>query len=432
MNDTLAYTIGEMYRLASDYAGDVRNVPVRSLRDIYDFVRRIPYVPDSTTGYPELLKRPLYGLQGGDCDDKTILAGALLSQAQIPWRIVTVAYDQGGNISHVYPEVLSGGTWRPFDATYPDNRLFRERVYTRRITWPNPMRITTQQGVTTLEGFPMGDTGVPIQNYPQWEQTAQAVGMAAVGQQFDVKKVATSQVTALTSTLAQTLIPIPVIGAVIGGALAYVASLIGVRGPTTHVDVDKVDSLTQEFKNSCLKFYDSLPADGQAQAYNYANAFLAVMVRDFGAQWGGQDLSAGDDPNEGFLNRNLRKARALGAFSVQRTAFANCLGMPYGTILRCADATTVKDNLNRWYFTERWVPVFANPLQSYCAKQLGAVLSYDAQSGLVTTTAAPQAATAGFEGLMPWILGGLAVGLLLSGAHTGKGARRRSSRGRRK
>lgn len=154
MNDRLAYTVQEIYRLASEYQTDVVPGKLTSLRNIFDRVRTVPYRTDfDSCGEDECLKRPAFGLIEGDCDDKTIIAGAYFNRLGIPWRVKTVSYNSEGEMQHVYPEVLLSGQWMPFDATYSRNKLFTERPYTNSITWENPNMTQRNYGVLSLAGL---------------------------------------------------------------------------------------------------------------------------------------------------------------------------------------------------------------------------------------------------------------------------------------
>src|SRR5689334_10872511 len=91
MNDSLEYTVAQMYRLAYEYATDAAPYALANLRDAFERVASLPYVPDDLgTGYPEALKRPAYTFTGGgDCDDKAIALGAALNLLRVPWHFVT-------------------------------------------------------------------------------------------------------------------------------------------------------------------------------------------------------------------------------------------------------------------------------------------------------------------------------------------------------
>lgn len=139
---TLEGTIGAMYELIVRYSGDARDFGWSTLQEVFRGVQGTRYVSDddalSSMGVQadEFLKRPrLTYLFGGDCDDKTILAGAALHYLGIPLRIATSSHRSDQVMDHVYLEVFVGGVWRPFDATYPGTRIFEETSYTDKLIW---------------------------------------------------------------------------------------------------------------------------------------------------------------------------------------------------------------------------------------------------------------------------------------------------------
>lgn len=86
---------------------------------LFYFVRdRIRYVRD--VDGVETLQTPDKTLQfrGGDCDDKTILLGALLQSIGHPVRLVAVGFSPGV-FSHVYLETKIGAKWVPLETTEP-------------------------------------------------------------------------------------------------------------------------------------------------------------------------------------------------------------------------------------------------------------------------------------------------------------------------
>lgn len=86
-------------------------------RVIFFFVRdRVRYVHDPL--YVETIAGPLETLKtrAGDCDDKSVLAAALLQAIGHPARFVAVAFD-GNPFSHVFVETMVGQKWRPMELT---------------------------------------------------------------------------------------------------------------------------------------------------------------------------------------------------------------------------------------------------------------------------------------------------------------------------
>lgn len=87
---------------------------------LFDFVKRnIRYTRDIFR--VELLHsaRRMLELQAGDCDDMTILLGAMLLSTGHPVRLVLAGFRKSRPhaYSHIYPEVNVGGRWIAVDAT---------------------------------------------------------------------------------------------------------------------------------------------------------------------------------------------------------------------------------------------------------------------------------------------------------------------------
>src|SRR5215213_9607011 len=87
---------------------------------LFDFVKRnVRYTRDIFR--VELLHsaRRMLELKAGDCDDMTILLGAMLLSTGHPVRIVLTGFrpDKPHAYSHIYPEVNVRGRWLAIDAT---------------------------------------------------------------------------------------------------------------------------------------------------------------------------------------------------------------------------------------------------------------------------------------------------------------------------
>ncbi len=61
----------------------------------------------------------------GDCDDKTILASAMLESIGHPTRLKAVGFSRD-SLSHIYPEVNIKGKWIPVETTMDKWELGRE------------------------------------------------------------------------------------------------------------------------------------------------------------------------------------------------------------------------------------------------------------------------------------------------------------------
>ena len=87
---------------------------------IFDWVRRnVRYTRDIFQ--VELLHsaRRMLELRAGDCDDMTILLGAMLMSTGHPVRLALAGFrpNKPHVYSHIYPEVHVRGQWLPIDAT---------------------------------------------------------------------------------------------------------------------------------------------------------------------------------------------------------------------------------------------------------------------------------------------------------------------------
>ena len=87
---------------------------------LFDFVKRnIRYTRDIFR--VELLHtaRRMLELRAGDCDDMTILLGAMLLSTGHPVRLVLAGFkrERPHVYTHIYPEVNVGGRWLAIDAT---------------------------------------------------------------------------------------------------------------------------------------------------------------------------------------------------------------------------------------------------------------------------------------------------------------------------
>jgi transglutaminase-like putative cysteine protease len=118
---------------------------------LFDWVRRnVRYTRDIFR--VELLHtaRRMLELRAGDCDDMTILLGAMLLSTGHPVRLILAGFrpERPHVYSHIYPEVHVAGRWLPVDATI-----------SRPIGWAPPAlwkRVCdlTQEGIRCLPKTP--------------------------------------------------------------------------------------------------------------------------------------------------------------------------------------------------------------------------------------------------------------------------------------
>jgi Transglutaminase-like superfamily len=113
---------------ARDYLGEIKA--------LFEWVQRnIRYTRDPHR--VELLHsaRRMLELRAGDCDDMTILLGAMLQSIGHPIRIVVVGPNprRPHLFTHVYPEVRFRGRWIAVDATVPHPMGWRPRAVVKKV-----------------------------------------------------------------------------------------------------------------------------------------------------------------------------------------------------------------------------------------------------------------------------------------------------------
>lgn len=134
----------EMYRLISDYSGDLDKVNILNrgvsipfsslpLPDAFNFVRKIPYRRDRKP--VEVVARPAEIIRqrnrGMDCKKKSILLSSYLNRRGIPFRLVSSSRLPSKRIHHVFPQFFFCGHWLNFDATYPHYQPFAQKIITK-------------------------------------------------------------------------------------------------------------------------------------------------------------------------------------------------------------------------------------------------------------------------------------------------------------
>lgn len=113
---------------ARDYLGEIKA--------LFEWVQsNIRYTRDPHR--VELLHsaRRMLELRAGDCDDMTILLGAMLQSIGHPVRIVVVGPNpkRPGLFTHVYPEVQFRGRWIAIDATVPHPMGWKPRAIVKKV-----------------------------------------------------------------------------------------------------------------------------------------------------------------------------------------------------------------------------------------------------------------------------------------------------------
>lgn len=123
-------TVETVLRLAKNYTKDLIPFYGMTIFAFYDYVRRLPYIPDPVG--KETVSRPKYTLNpewtgARDCDDKTVPLLAKAIVLNIPARAVVCG--QGEKPHHIYPEIQMNGDWITADATYPERCILNKKLY---------------------------------------------------------------------------------------------------------------------------------------------------------------------------------------------------------------------------------------------------------------------------------------------------------------
>lgn len=109
-----------------------RQIPLSrlSLKEFFSFVKNIPYRRDPKP--IEITARPYYIIKhrklGMDCKKKGTLICSFLRMKNYKYRAIGSSTRPDKAVHHIYFELYdpTGQAWRPVDATYPENVLFRE------------------------------------------------------------------------------------------------------------------------------------------------------------------------------------------------------------------------------------------------------------------------------------------------------------------
>lgn len=105
------------------------------IRALFEWVRKnIRYTRDIYR--VELLHtaRRMLQLRAGDCDDQTILLGAMLKATGYPVRLVLVGFDprRPAHFTHIYLEARFKNRWIPLDTTVSHPMGWAPRASTRK------------------------------------------------------------------------------------------------------------------------------------------------------------------------------------------------------------------------------------------------------------------------------------------------------------
>jgi len=135
-------TIAAMRKMVHDYYGDLAEYADWTLDDFFDLVKNLPYKMEEVGWGAQILQRPNFTLRRlvpvVACANKAILISSFLTMHGIKNGFVVTANSKNANFSHVFnwAEFGNSGVKVFIDATYPQNVIYREKVYPKRKVYP--------------------------------------------------------------------------------------------------------------------------------------------------------------------------------------------------------------------------------------------------------------------------------------------------------
>ncbi len=132
---TAKNVINKIRELIMTYHSDMADFRHYSIRDMFDYIRTLRYIPDPHG--TELIMRPKILLErgGGDCDDKTIMGCAYFVEKGIETGFSLVSDTQGKPYHHIFTIFKQYGKWYDFDATYPYNKFLERKKWAERVNF---------------------------------------------------------------------------------------------------------------------------------------------------------------------------------------------------------------------------------------------------------------------------------------------------------
>ena len=135
-------TISEMKKMVFQYYSDLADYADWTLEDFFDLVKNLPYKMEETSWGAQILQRPSFTLRRlvpvVACANKAILISSFLTMHGIKNGFVVTANSPAANFSHVFnwAEFGNSGVKVFIDATYPQNVIYREKLYPKRKVYP--------------------------------------------------------------------------------------------------------------------------------------------------------------------------------------------------------------------------------------------------------------------------------------------------------
>jgi len=193
-------------------------------------------------------------------------------------------------------------------------------------------------------------------------------------------------------SIAAAAAPIPVAGWIVSiGSLVVgaILSALGIRGRTQHVPRQTAIQKAGEFAQNIRTVYDAMPADAKAAMLDSLFAWDVNMFARFRSWWGGiigteRMIWKNLDPATVDANGNLVPSAVLRRYQLHGGAgqfVSDIVSFYYWVIMASADAESVEENMQTWYFN-----ILSNmvlkPLDSFMLEKYNAtVAQYRAMGG---------------------------------------------------
>ena len=197
---------------------------------------------------------------------------------------------------------------------------------------------------------------------------------------------------------------LPGFGLVIGAVVGFLASLIGIKGPTGHMSLDQARDASDKIARQWTELYKKVPADGQAKLFSLIQDFNTAMLARFGSWWDGIVKKDWEPGGEMFQWIQANPTIWAGTES----KMYHWIQRPIMWCLIRMDVQTAKSQLNDWIINETMKDTLTDPFAIYVKDKLGTTIA-QVTAGKYTTTAA---STAGKVGVT--VAGVVALGLAMS------------------
>ncbi len=262
-----------------------------------------------------------------------------------------------------------------------------------------------------------GDAPTSIPNQNAWDVAVTTAGKEVVGGNFDLKKIGIGTAIAVGAAVAQSVIPIPLVGAAIGAIIGAIAGMIGVRGGTQHMAYDDALQFARSVAEPFRVMYVKLPQDGKDFVLARAMAFMDNMSATYHGWWANSvqlypnyPLKSGEGPMDYYIRaakEGVGPNSLPGSGGEGRVVVA--IYLPIFIMMTKSDLDGVQDS-----FANQVKPIINNlltqPIQTLVETRFKQLVESN-QTGVIDT---PNPAAASFgSGVGILLLAGLGIGAMM-------------------